>query len=702
MKFAVVHDLPGRIRLRCGQYAFTEDEGFSLQEVLEKETFVESIKVSHLTGSMLIFYKEGSRQNLLDVVSQLSVSELPPSACPREHESAKLDNNFQNRLIGKVLWHLVRKLLPLPVKTGYTCWRSCRYLGKGLKSLWHGRIDVAVLDAAAIGASLCQRNVKTASSVMFLLSVSDELEEYTRKKTKQALADSLAVNVDTVWLNRGGTEVAIPMAQLAVQDEIVVRMGSMIPVDGVVVKGQAMVNQATMTGEAEPVLKEKDSTVYAGTVVEEGALYIKVLAFSGDTRIQKIVEMIDRSENLKADIQSQAEVMADRIVPYSFLLSGVVLALTGNITKAVSVLMVDYSCAIKLSTPIAVISAMREAAGHQVMVKGGKYLEAMALADTIIFDKTGTLTLASPKVTKIIPFGKFTRERVLKTAACLEEHFPHSIARAIVKQAMEEGLKHREDHAEVQYVVAHGISSMLRGKRALIGSYHFIVDDEGVAVSPEEMAIIRAENEGRSMIYLAIDERLAGVICIEDPVRQEAGRVIHELRQLGVEQVVMLTGDGEASAAKVASELGIDHFKAQILPEYKAKTVEKLKAEGHRVIMVGDGINDSPALAAADVSIAMKDASDIAQEVADITLISGALDELVLMRRLSQKMLAKIDTQYRLIIGINSSLLALGLFGAITPATSALLHNLSTLAISVNAMRPCLPKETCAAEMIAV
>ena len=385
--------------------------------------------------------------------------------------------------------------------------------------------------------------------------------------------------------------------------------------------------------------------------------------------------------------------MADGIVPYSFLLSGLVLALTGNVTKAVSVLMVDYSCALKLSTPIAVISAMREAASHQVMVKGGKYLEAMALADTIIFDKTGTLTLASPKVTKIIPFGKFTRERVLKTAACLEEHFPHSIARAIVNQALAEGLKHREDHAEVQYVVAHGISSMLRGKRALIGSYHFIADDEGVKITPEEIAVIRAENEGRSLIYLAIDDRLAGVICIEDPVRAEAGKVIGQLRELGVEQVVMLTGDGEAAAAKVAHELGIDYYQAQILPEHKAQMVEKLKAEGHRLIMVGDGINDSPALAAADVSVAMKDASDIAQEVADITLISGTLEELVLMRRLSQRMLNKIDTQYRLIIGINSLLIALGLFGTITPATSALMHNLSTIAISVNAMRPCLPKK---------
>ena len=693
MKFAVVHDLPGRIRLRCGQYAFTEDESFSLQEVLEKEIFVQRAKASHLTGSILIYYNEGERQSVLDTVAKISPRNLPPVMCPRDYESARLDNDFQNRLIGKVLWHVVRKLLPSPLRIGYTCWRSCGYLSKGVKSLGHGHIDVAVLDAAAIGASLCQRNFKTAGSIMFLLSISDELEEYTHKKTKQALADSLAVNVDTVWLNRNGTEVAIPMAQLAVNDEIVVRMGSMIPVDGIVVSGQAMVNQATMTGEAEAVLKEKDSTVYAGTVVEEGSIYIKVLAFSGDTRIQKIVEMIDRSENLKADIQSQAEKMADGIVPYSFLLSGLVLALTGNVTNAVSVWMVDYSCALKLSTPIAVISAMREAASHQVMVKGGKYLEAMALADTIIFDKTGTLTLASPKVTKIIPFGKFTRERVLKTAACLEEHFPHSIARAIVNQALAEGLKHREDHAEVQYVVAHGISSMLRGKRALIGSYHFIADDEGVKITPEEIAVIRAENEGRSLIYLAIDDRLAGVICIEDPVRAEAGKVIGQLRELGVEQVVMLTGDGEAAAAKVAHELGIDYYQAQILPEHKAQMVEKLKAEGHRLIMVGDGINDSPALAAADVSVAMKDASDIAQEVADITLISGTLEELVLMRRLSQRMLNKIDTQYRLIIGINSLLIALGLFGTITPATSALMHNLSTIAISVNAMRPCLPKK---------
>lgn len=690
MKYAIVHDWPRRIRLRCGRYAFTQEQGFALLELLEKQPFIQQAEVSDLTGSLLIYYDEGTREQVLAEIAAIQIHALPPVERPREYEGARLDHAFRDKLVSKVLWRLVRKVMPQPMRIAYNCWRSCHFVGKGLKSLAAGRIDVAVLDAAAIGASMLQGNFKTAGSIMFLLSLSDELEDYTRKKTKQALAESLVVNVDTVWLYRNGAEVAIPMTKLAVEDEIIVRMGSMIPVDGMVTDGQAMVNQATMTGESEPVLKEKGSTVYAGTVVEEGMLRIKVQAFSGDTRIQKIVEMIDHSENLKAGIQSKAEAMADRIVPYSFLLAGAVLITTGNITKAVSVLMVDYSCAIKLSTPIAVISAMREAANHQVMVKGGKYLEAMALADTVIFDKTGTLTLAEPKVSKILPFGKFTRERVLKYAACLEEHFPHSIARAIVNQAVSEGIKHREDHAEVQYVVAHGISSMLRGKRALIGSYHFVVDDEGVMITPEEMALIRAEHDGHSLIYLAIDERLAGVICIEDPIRQEATGVIGQLRQTGIEQVIMLTGDGEAAAAKVASALNLDDYKAQVLPEHKAQMVEQLKAEGHKLIMVGDGINDSPALAAADVSVAMKDASDIAQEVADVTLLSGSLEELVMMRRLSQQMLDKINSQYHAIIGINSALLILGLLSAITPASSALLHNLSTLAISVNAMRPCL------------
>lgn len=693
MNYVIIHDLPGRIRLRCGRYAFSEEQSFALLEMLQKQDYIQRAETSALSGGILVYYEEKRRQELLQLIHDVEIAALPPAVRSLDYESARLDHAFQNKMVAKVLWRLVRKLLPGPLMAGITCWRSLRYLKKGLGSLWHGRIDVAVLDAAAIGASMLQKSFQTAGSIMFLLSLSDALEEYTRKKTKQALAESLVVNVDTVWLVRDGTEIMIPISELAVGDKIVVRMGSMIPVDGQVLAGQAMVNQSTMTGEVAPVLKEIGSSVYAGTVVEEGMLQISVQAFCGDTRIQKIVEMIDHSEHLKAGIQSKAEAMADRIVPYSFLLSVAVLAVTGSVTKAVSVLMVDYSCAIKLATPIAVISAMREAASHQVMVKGGKYLEAMAQADTILFDKTGTLTLAQPQVVKIIPFGRFTRDRVLKTAACLEEHFPHSIARAIVEQAAREGLKHREDHAEVQYVVAHGISSMLRGKRALIGSHHFIVEDEGVVITPEEEALLRAEHEGRSLIYLAIENRLAGVICIEDPLRPEAASVIARLRGMGVQNVIMLTGDGEAAAAKAANVLGLDHYRAQVLPEQKAQMVEQMKADGHTLIMVGDGINDSPALAAANVSVAMKDASDLAQEVADMTLLSGSLEELVLMRRLSQCMLDKINGQYRAIVGINSSLLALGLLGILTPAASALLHNLSTLAISTRAMGCCLTKK---------
>ena len=517
------------------------------------------------------------------------------------------------------------------------------------------------------------------------------MEDYTKKRTRNALVHSLTINVDRVWVKNADGEMLIPISQVSQSDQVIVRTGTMIPVDGMISSGDAMVNESSMTGEPLPVHKTTGATVYAGTVVEEGEITVAVRSLGGETRINKIVDLIDQSEALKADVQNKAEQLADSIVPYSFLGAAGIFLLTGNLTRALSVLMVDYSCALKLSTPISVISAMREASTMNIMVKGGKYLEEFALADTIVFDKTGTLTVASPKVVDVIPFVGYTKQDVLRTAACLEEHFPHSVARAIVRKAAEENLKHCEEHAAVEYVVAHGIATKLHGKRALIGRAHFIVDDEGVPLGDEERSAIEKESEhGRSLIYLAIGDQLAGIICIEDAIRPMAGEVIAALKDLGITNVVMITGDGEATARAVASTIGIDRYYSQVLPEDKAAIINDLKMSGRKVIMVGDGVNDTPGLAAADVSVAMKDASDIAQEVADITLLSADLRELILLRTLSTKLLDRINTNYRFILGFNTGLLVLGQLGILTPATSAVLHNISTMGISAGSMRPLL------------
>lgn len=572
--------------------------------------------------------------------------------------------------------------------TAYTIYNGLKYIKRGLCTIANGKLTVDVLDGASIAACLVQKNYSTASSIMFMLSMSSLLEDYTRAKTKAALTESLAVKVDTVWLVKDNTQVQIPMSDLQIGDEIIVRTGSTIPVDGTITKGEAYINESSMTGEPLAVMKTTDASVFAGTVVEEGSINIKVRALSSDTKIQKIIELIDNSENYKAGIQSKAETIADKIVPLSFLGFGLTLLFTRNITKAVSILMVDYSCAIKLSTPISVISAIKEAADRGITVKGGKYLEEFAAANSIVFDKTGTLTNAEPVLEKVIPFAGYEEDKVLQISACLEEHFPHSVARAIVKGAEVKGINHLEEHAEVQYIVAHGIASTLHGEKVIIGSRHFVVDDENIEITPEQDKLIDKESGACSVVYLAIGGTLAGALCISDPPRKEAKEAVALLKDRGIDNIVMLTGDSCKAAKIISEKLGINNYHAQVLPEDKHSYIEELKKNGNKVIMVGDGINDAPALAAANVSVAMSDASDIAKETADITLRGADLTELSVLRDLSTKLVTRINSNYRFIVAFNSALLALGFFGFITPSTSAFMHNASTMAICAKSMTP--------------
>lgn len=694
MKYQIIYDQPGRLRLRSGMYAFTEQQGYSLAALLRQNPAVLSVEVTWRNCGILIYYKEGCREEILQLVSSICQKDLIEIEAQEEDQSAKLDTDFQMNLVKTAGYHFARKLfLPVLFNNGWILYRSAQYIARGIKELWNHRLNVEVLDAASILASLAQRDCKTASSVMFLLNISSLLEEYTHKRTHNALARSLSINVDQVWRVDGDTDTLVPMADIHVNDWIRVRSGNLIPVDGRVIDGEAMINEASMTGESLAVAKRADSSVYAGTVLEEGSLVIQVTALSDESRIAQIMDMIDHSEALKAGVQSQAEHLADAIVPYSFIGAIGVFAITRNLTKALSVLMVDYSCAIKLSTPIAVISAMKEASDHGILIKGGKYFEIFSEADTIVFDKTGTITESCPKLDKVIPFGKYTRDEVLRISACLEEHFPHSVARAIVKQAEVEGLVHEELHAEVEYVVAHGISSKIGDKKCLIGSYHFIAEDEHIRVTQKQRMEIEAAAQGRSVIYLTIGKSLAGVLLIYDPPRPEAKAVIQDLYKEGIKRIYMLTGDSENAARAVAEEIGVTDYQAQVLPEDKANIIGSLRSDKTKLIMVGDGINDSPALAAADVSVAMQDASDLAREVADITLLHNNLEDIVFLRRLSNAMLQRIKGNYRFIVTFNTGLLVSGLAGLISPAVSAYLHNLSTMMIGASSMRLCLPGE---------
>lgn len=689
MKYFIVSDTPGRIRVRYGRNQFTKEQGRGIALHFRGLPFVYDVRVSHHTGSVLLFYGNSRRR---DVLRELSCIRLSGLFIPEEsNETGLLTVEFRHAFTRLVLMKLFRRfLLPTPIRELVTLYLSLRFLRKGLGRLKKREIGVEVLDAAAVLVSMFSGNFHSASNIMFLLSVSEMLEDYTLKKTRHILSGSLLTHTDSVWIQENGTERKIHMKELKLGDRVIVRSGGTIPVDGAVITGDATVNQSSMTGEPLGVHKKEGDSVFAGTALEEGSLVVEVRALEGDSRINQVVNLISQSEEMKASIQGKAERLADRIVPLSFLLSLSVLAVTGNPSKALSVLLVDYSCAIKLATPIAVISAMREASERGIIVKGGKFFEAVAEADTVVFDKTGTLTEASPKVSRVVPMPGFQREEVLRLAACMEEHFPHSVARAIVEQAKREELRHEEEHAEVEYIVAHGIATQIHGKRAVIGSAHFVFEDESIPLTAGQKKYVDELTGGDSAIYLAVGGELTGFICISDPPRAEAKAVIQKLKQMGIREVIMLTGDSESAAELVSRQLNIDRYYAGILPEQKAEIIEQIKKDGKKVLMVGDGINDSPALAAANVSVAMKDSSDIAQEVSDILFLHSDLNQLVTIRQLSKRLLSRIHVNFRSILAINTTLLALGISNIITPSVSALLHNLSTMGISALSMRPCL------------
>lgn len=687
MLFKIVYDKPGRIRFRCGGYAFDKALEYAVYKCVSDAEFVTKAEVRSENGGILVYYREGFRQQVIDLVSELCPKDIEQIVPDSEYGISEIDRRFGDSLALTVGKKLVSRLfIPMFIRKYLILFHGLKYVIRGVKTLLSGELTVDVLDGASIGACLLQKNYRTAGTVMFLLNISALLEDYTRARTRAVLADSLAVKADKVWLIKDGTDTLIPMSELKKGDTIRVRTGSVIPVDGEIYDGEAYINESSMTGEPLAVMKSSGATVFAGTVVEEGSIAITVRGLSGDTKISKIIELIDNSENLKAGVQSRAERLADSIVPFSFLGFGLTLLLSRNITKAISVLMVDYSCAIKLSTPISVISAIKEAADMDITVKGGKFLEEFAAADTIVFDKTGTLTNAQPTLEKVIPFGEYTQNEVLKIAACLEEHFPHSVARAIVKGASDLGLDHAEEHAEVNYIVAHGIATTLNGERAIIGSRHFVCEDEGVEITPEQQLLIDERSGACSVIYLAVGDKPAGALCISDPPRSEAKYVVEMLKNEGFGNVVMLTGDSEKAAEIISEQLGITEFYAQVLPEEKHSRIERMKSEGRRVVMVGDGINDAPALAAANVSAAVSDASDIAKDAADITLRGSGLEELVQLRRLSRLLMERIHRNYRFILAFNSTLLLSGLVGILSPSVSAFLHNASTMAICAKSM----------------
>ena len=684
MKYQVMYDNGSRIRVRCGQWAFTKKEGYGLASLLLNQSFIHEVYTSHRNGSITIYYDENieNKQKFFNILDNITLDDLFEAEPTQTQVSKEISDDFYLKL-SKMIFNRIsyRLFLPMPIRNALTIYHAAEYIWHGLDSLTDFRCDVALLDGAAVAGALLHKQYKPASSMMFLLSISDALEDYTLQKAKSTLKDSLALNIDTVWVvGEDGEEKQCPAVDIDKGDKIKIHMGDVIPVDGKVIEGDGMVNEASMTGEPLAIHKMPGKTVHAGTVVEEGNLIVEVYSMNKETRLNKIIDLIENSEELKADTQSKAEKLADSIVPYSFLATALTYLITGNTTKALSVLMVDFSCAIKLTTPLSIISAMREASDNRMMVKGGKFLENYANADTIVFDKTGTLTNATPKVVDVIPMSKrYKRDDVLRMAACIEEHFAHSIATAIVKRAESEGLKHEEDHSEVEYIVAHGIVTEYEGKRAVIGSRHFLFDDEKVKVTKTQEKKIDKQAKEHSVVYLAIDGKLEGIICIDDPVRDEAKQVIEELKELGIENVIMLTGDSESGAKAGAKALGITEYRSQVLPEDKSRIVEELKADGKTVIMVGDGINDSPALAAADVSVSMKNSSDIAREVADISLLSDDLYDLVTLRKLSRGMLDKINTNYRNIVAVNGSLLVLGVLGVISPSTSSMIHNFSTM-----------------------
>lgn len=686
MKAFIEHESRGRLRVRMKQYRMTLEQADLLEAYLQNQPGVLNATVHERTCCAVIRYI-GDRENIIRAIAQFNYTAPSVTALTPTHSGRALNREYQEKLVGKVIAKFACTLfLPAPLQIARTIWLSLPFLGRGLKRLIHRELKVELLDALSIGVSMVRRDFSTAGSVMFLLDIGELLEEWTHKKSVDDLARCMSLNVKRVWLKTDDAEVLVPLSNITVGDRILVRMGNVIPLDGEVVEGEVMVNQASLTGESMPVAKRPGTQVYAGTVIEEGDCVIEVTQSSGESRYDKIVSMIEQSEQLKSAAESHAANLADKLVPYTLIGSALSYALTRNVTRALSVLMVDFSCALKLAMPLAVLSAMREASMYHITVKGGKFLEAVAQADTIVFDKTGTLTHACPVVARVIPFGGRSEDDMLRVAACLEEHFPHSMANAVVRAARERNLAHEEMHSQVEYIVAHGISSMVENKKVVIGSAHFIFEDEKCTVPAGEQEKYDALPVEFSHLYLAIGGELAAVICIADPLRPEACDVMKALRALGIQRTVMLTGDSERTAAAIAAEVGVDDYRAEVLPEDKANFVEQERAAGHTVIMLGDGINDSPALSAANVGVAISDGAAIAREIADITIAAENLFELVALRRIAQGLMSRINSNYRFVIGFNGSLIGLGVAGVLAPATSAMMHNLSTLGISLRSM----------------
>ena len=692
MRFCIKHEMKGRLRIHIIQNRMTYAEADTLSWYLEEQENVTEVKVYERTADAVICYK-GEREEILTVLKQFSYEKAEVPETVLSSSGRQLNEEYKERLITKTVLHYGSKLfLPMPVRAVITSVKSVKYIWKGIRCLAHGRLEVPVLDATAISVSVFRKDFATAGSVMFLLGIGEIIEEWTHKKSVGDLARSMSLNVKKVWLKREDQEILVKSSEVQPGDEIIVHMGNVIPFDGEVSDGEGMVNQASLTGEAMPVRRVSGQSVYAGTVLEEGELQIRVKAVTGSTRYEKIVSMIEDSEKLKSSVEGKAEHLADRLVPYTLLGTGAAWLLTRNVTRTLSVLMVDFSCALKLAMPITVLSAIREAGENHITVKGGKFLEAVADADTIVFDKTGTLTKATPTVKDVVVFGEYPKEEALRIAACLEEHFPHSMAKAVVDAAKERNLSHEEMHSKVEYIVAHGISSYINDKKVVIGSSHFVFEDEECTIDPQYQDRYDTLPPEYSHLYLAIEHKLAAVICLEDPLREEAAEMVKSLKAAGITKVVMMTGDSERTAA-IAKRVGVDEYYAEVLPEDKANFVEKEKSEGRKVIMIGDGINDSPALSAADAGIAISDGAEIAREIADITIAADDLREVVTLKLLSNLMLKRIHRNYRSIVGINSGLIVLGVTGMIQPTMSALLHNTSTLLISLRSMRNLLPEK---------
>ena len=692
MKCTILHEGKGRMRVHVEKVRMTLHRADVLEAYLNHNDAIVHAAVYERTGDVVITYT-GRRSAAVAVLAGYKFDVPENDALVTSADSRKLNREYQDKMFNLVAGRALRKLfLPAPIAAAYTVFRSIGFIWKGVRCVLSRKLEVEVLDALSIGVSILRGDYGTAGSVMFLLNLGSLLEEWTRKKSLDDLARSMALNVDKVWVRSQGTEVLVPLTKVRSGDEVVVRSGNMIPLDGTVLEGEAMVNQAALTGESMPVRKVEGSTIYAGTVVEEGECVFVAKAEGGSNRYDKIVAMIEESEKLKSSTENRALALADRLVPWCLGATGVTYLLTRNVTRAISCLMVDFSCALKLSMPLAVLSAMRECGSYHITVKGGKYLEALSKADTIVFDKTGTLTRATPQVVEVVPFSGCEEREVLQLAACLEEHFPHSMANAVVRAARERGISHEEMHSEVEYIVAHGIASRVSGERVVIGSYHFVFEDEKCTVPAAEQEKFDSLKPEYSHLYMAASGQLVGVICISDPLRPEAAQVLNSLRALGIQNTVMMTGDSERTAAAIAKQVGVDHFFAEVLPEDKANFVQQTKAEGHTVVMIGDGINDSPALSAADIGIAINSGAAIAREIADVTIKADSLEELVALKAIANAMQKRVHANYRFVLSFNSALILLGALGILQPASSAMLHNLSTIGISLKSMTNLLPE----------